>query len=337
MSKRPTLIIEDDEHEKGTDDTNPFSFKEFMRSQNQCPSDEGCREETDCSTQKAFVEGDDDDDDEEEDDCFTMNISEPFFSDPAPFPQSLDNEAKKWTGSFYPSGTGFGLDSTLFSTMSNEDEGDTGPFWQDGGFLQGSSQNRASTGSYEADLENSFADVTYQNQRSNGESGGRDQQKLREENAQLRKQVKELLRRSEADSCRIQHLREELHKRKMQEEKEAQDLETMVHSVERNLQLMTKRAVKAENSVSKLKQEVLQLQGQLEVYLTENKKLRDRETTALNTMKQKAQLAAEHLSKAASNAESSIKQLLTGADTLYLVSQILGTIDSISDLPGEDR
>lgn len=35
---------------------------------------------------------------------------------------------------------------------------------------------------------------------------------------------------------------DELHKRRMQEEKEVQDLETMVHSVERNLQQMTVQA-----------------------------------------------------------------------------------------------
>ena len=40
---------------------------------------------------------------------------------------------------------------------------------------------------------------------------------------------------------RIRHVTDELHKRRVQEEREAQALETMVHSVEQNLQLMTVR------------------------------------------------------------------------------------------------
>lgn len=86
---------------------------------------------------------------------------------------------------------------------------------------------------------------------------------------------------------RVLELSEELLQRRRQEEREAQDLENMVHSVEQNLHLMTvrfperprtqdhlfnslqlslslfplqKRAVKAENSVSKLKVELQQLQ-----------------------------------------------------------------------------
>lgn len=42
-------------------------------------------------------------------------------------------------------------------------------------------------------------------------------------------------------SCRVTQLTEELLQRRRQEEKEAQDLENMVHSVEQNLQLMTVR------------------------------------------------------------------------------------------------
>lgn len=39
--------------------------------------------------------------------------------------------------------------------------------------------------------------------------------------------------------CRVSELSEELLQRRRQEEKEAQDLDSMVHSVEQNLQLMT--------------------------------------------------------------------------------------------------
>lgn len=39
--------------------------------------------------------------------------------------------------------------------------------------------------------------------------------------------------------CRIRHLTEELQNKKVQDEREAKALESMVHSVEQNLQLMT--------------------------------------------------------------------------------------------------
>ncbi|XP_042338178.1 endosome-associated-trafficking regulator 1, partial [Plectropomus leopardus] len=83
---------------------------------------------------------------------------------------------------------------------------------------------------------------------------------LKEENVSLRRSIRELQRRSELNERRVAELSEELLQRRRQEEKEAQDLESMVHSVEQNLHLMTKRAVKAESCVSKLRMELQQLQ-----------------------------------------------------------------------------
>uniref|UniRef100_A0A672MTM2 Endosome-associated-trafficking regulator 1 n=2 Tax=Sinocyclocheilus grahami TaxID=75366 RepID=A0A672MTM2_SINGR len=95
---------------------------------------------------------------------------------------------------------------------------------------------------------------------------------------------------------------------------------------------MTKRAVKAENSISKLKQEIQQLQGQLEGYKSENERLRYEETTALTTMRHNAQVASEYLNKAAQDAETSIKQLLSGRETFCFVSQLLTSIDKITEI-----
>ncbi|XP_061116488.1 endosome-associated-trafficking regulator 1-like [Conger conger] len=135
---------------------------------------------------------------------------------------------------------------------------------------------------------------------------------------------------------RIKDLKEQLHEQKVKEEREALALETMVQSVEQNLQKMTKRAVKAETNASKLKEELLQLQDQLEVYRSGNERLRAAETTALNTMKQNAQVASEYLSKAANNAQMSIRQLLSEAETLSLVSKMLCSMDKISRMDPED-
>ncbi|XP_034027315.1 endosome-associated-trafficking regulator 1 isoform X2 [Thalassophryne amazonica] len=157
-------------------------------------------------------------------------------------------------------------------------------------------------------------------------------QQLKEENLLLRKTIRELSRKTEADQRRVAQLTEELVQRRTQEVKEAQDLERMVQSVEQNLCLMTKRALKAENSLSKLKAELQQLQAQVEAYRLENQSLKLAESEVVATMKDKAKMASECLSKTASHAHSSIQQLMGEAESLRLVSQLLQSIDKISNL-----
>ncbi|XP_030214928.1 endosome-associated-trafficking regulator 1 isoform X1 [Gadus morhua] len=155
-------------------------------------------------------------------------------------------------------------------------------------------------------------------------------QQLQEENMVLRRSVSDLHKSSSAYKERIQQLSEELIRRGHEEEKEAQALESMVHSVEQNLQLMTKRAVKAESGVSKLKQELQQLQGHMEIIKLENERLLAEQLETMKTMKQNARTAADYLGKTATQARSSIKQLLGEAENLHLVSQLLQSIDKIS-------
>ncbi|XP_036835376.1 endosome-associated-trafficking regulator 1 isoform X2 [Oncorhynchus mykiss] len=219
---------------------------------------------------------------------FDQDFQGHFYIDPAPFPQSLDNETKEWAGSYQPSaieeahefrlcGTA-AADSSTYSGQSSlctEEEEDTSlSVWQvDEEFSPKAPQYRSAPVNYVGDDETSIAELSYKTKKSSTENGHRDQQK--------------------------------------------------------------KRAVKAENIVSKLKQELHQLQGQVEGCRYENERLRARETAALNTMKHNTQVASEYLNKAALNAETSIKQLLTGAETLCLVSQLLQSIDNISEIHNE--
>ncbi|KAI4898346.1 hypothetical protein NFI96_024573 [Prochilodus magdalenae] len=347
MAKHKTskkmLIIEDDEPsddpKEGGDELNPFSFKEFIRSKSQQVSTADGLETTYASACQS-----------EDEYNYNRGLDHrhkgQFFTDPLLLDQSFDTEPDdEWTASYQPSAVEeaheLGLCATLnsaahmdHSLLSSEDKDDTANEWAlDAGFSPDAHFHRRSTGSYEGDEETSVIDISYHTKKSSAENGIRDQQKLREENSQLRKQIKELIRKSEADSAKIRQLTDELHNRKLQEEREAKALETMVQSVEQNLQLMTKRAVKAENNLSKLKQEVQQLQSQLEGYKCENERLRVGETAALTTMRHNAQMASEYLNKAAKDAETSIKQLLTGRETLCLVSQLLGSIDKITEIP----
>ncbi|KAM6944557.1 LOW QUALITY PROTEIN: endosome-associated-trafficking regulator 1 [Lycodopsis pacificus] len=165
-------------------------------------------------------------------------------------------------------------------------------------------------------------------------------QQLKEENMSLRRSIMELQKRSDANKHRLASsanysaLSEELVQRRCQEEKEAQDLESMVHSVEQNLHLMTKRAVRAEGCVCRLKVDLQQLQVEVDALQSENVSL-TAESEIVMTMRHNAQVASEYLNKTASHAHSSIRQLLGEAENLCLVSQLLQSIDKISNLDSE--
>uniref|UniRef100_A0A672ME16 Endosome-associated-trafficking regulator 1 n=1 Tax=Sinocyclocheilus grahami TaxID=75366 RepID=A0A672ME16_SINGR len=253
----------------------------------------------------------------------------PFFADPSVLCQPSEDEPEEtWIESCHPSALDGSHDFELCGTLdlgayseqsslcSDEREANVTE-WElgDSDFLPKNNLARRSTGSYEGDEETSVIDVSFHLKRGNAE------------NVSRRFLIVKL-----SNCNRIKQLTDEMHNKKLQEEREAKALETMVQSVEQNLQLMTKRAVKAENSISKLKQDIQQLQGQLEGYKSENERLRYGETTALTTMRHNAQVASEYLNKAAQDAETSIKQLLSGRETLCFVSQLLTSIDKITEI-----
>ncbi|XP_053940166.1 endosome-associated-trafficking regulator 1 isoform X1 [Cuculus canorus] len=157
-------------------------------------------------------------------------------------------------------------------------------------------------------------------------------EELKEENASLRSKINKLQIFSETQADKLRQLEKKLEENKIKEEKEAQDLEAMVQHVEQNLQLMTKRAVKAENSATKLKQENALLQVQLNNYKTENEALRSGQMASLAVVKQNADLALQNLLTVLTTSRSSIKQLLSGAESLQLVADLLKSIDRISEV-----
>ncbi|KAM6399938.1 endosome-associated-trafficking regulator 1 [Rhynochetos jubatus] len=157
-------------------------------------------------------------------------------------------------------------------------------------------------------------------------------EQLKEENASLRSKINKLQIFSETQADKMRKLEKKLEENKIKEEKEAQDLEAMVQHVEQNLQLMTKRAVKAENSATKLKQENALLQVQLKNYKTENEALRSGQSASLAVVKRNADVALQNLLTVIANSRSSVRQLLSGAESLQLVADLLKSIDRISDV-----
>ncbi|XP_051250623.1 endosome-associated-trafficking regulator 1 isoform X1 [Dicentrarchus labrax] len=331
MSKQRTsgksLIIADADEEVEAEELNPFSFKEFLRWKNQDPDpDQDLEQDLDQEqthsksggSHRLFDIGSV---------TFDPEVRSCFFSEPSLAPQ----EEEEWGRSFQS-----GVDSTSsLCTEEDEEEEETRFSSKPEVQLSGAGGAGGAGGgeNYEGDDETSIAEPATSCRRRSGRSS--QIQQLKEENMSLRRTIRELQRRSEANECRVSELSEELLQRRRQEEKEAQDLESMVHSVEQNLHLMTKRAVKAENSVSKLKVELQQLQVEVDTLRSENDGLKAAESKVIMAMRHNAQVASEYLNKTASHAHSSIRQLLGEAETLRLVSQLLRSIDKISTLDSE--
>lgn len=321
-SAAKTLIITDDE-EVDAEELNPFSFKEFLRWKNQDPDqdqsqdqqpflDNGRIQSKPSGYQRLFDHGNI---------TFDPEVRSCLFDEPSLAPQE---EEEDWGRSFQS-----GVDSTSsICTEEDEEEEEETRFSS-----KPEVQQKGGGENYEGDDETSIAEPVTSCRRKSGRLT--QIQQLKEENMSLRRTIRELQKKLDANDCRVLELSEELLQRRRQEEREAQDLESMVHSVEQNLHLMTKRAVKAESSISKLKVELQQLQAEVESLRSENESLKAAESEVVMTMRHNAQVASEYLNKSASLAHSSIRQLLGEAETLHLVSQLLQSIDKISNIHSE--
>ncbi|KAK2086666.1 Endosome-associated-trafficking regulator 1 [Saguinus oedipus] len=159
---------------------------------------------------------------------------------------------------------------------------------------------------------------------------------LKDENSKLRRKLNELQSFSKTQTEMVRTLERKLEAKMIKEESDYHDLESVVQQVEQNLELMTKRAVKAENHVMKLKQEVNLLQAQVSNFQRENEALRCGQGANLTVVKQNADIALQNLQGVIRGAQASIKQLVSGAETLNLVVEILKSIDRISEITDEE-
>ncbi|KAM5146344.1 endosome-associated-trafficking regulator 1 [Mantella aurantiaca] len=318
--KARTLIIEDDCEAAPPDEANPFSFKEFVKSKSRSKN---C-DDTNQSATRIPKPGN------------KLHLSseyqETFFKDPTIADDLLDDDEDEdgdWSGSYHPSvieqthdvDTSQGSlcdESYRYSDIS----GGGGPFTS---WLPAKEVPPTKADPAEDTVNYSMEEFRFQTLQINYEA-------LQQENNHLKRRVRELQELNESQAEKVEDLQTKLEEKILEEQKEAQDLESMVQQVEANLQMMTKRASKAENHVTKLKQEVALLQIQLSTYKAENEALRRGETAGMNAVKQNANLALENLHKAVSGAQTSIKQLLSGAEALNVVAQLLKSIDKIAEV-----
>ncbi|XP_061836009.2 endosome-associated-trafficking regulator 1 [Nerophis lumbriciformis] len=230
--------------------------------------------------------------------------------------QELDEDQSAWEVEIEESGRSFQSDVSSSSHCGeDEEEHDERASRCEGG------------AHYEGDDEMSIL-------QPNTSSRGRIRQ-LQQENRLLRRTTADLQRASRAQQQRAEALEEELRRRRRREQQEARDMETMVQSVEQNLDLMTKRALRAEGSVATIRAELELLQAQVERLRSENDGLKSAESDVVMAMKRNAQVASDYLDKTASHAHSSVCQLLEGAESLRLVSQLLRSMDKVSDVTSE--
>ncbi|NWS29356.1 SDCG3 protein, partial [Polioptila caerulea] len=95
--------------------------------------------------------------------------------------------------------------------------------------------------------------------------------------------------------------------------------------------LLQKRAAKAENCAAKLRQENAQLQAELRNSRLEKEELRASQA-GLAAAKQNAEVALQHLLQVTTSSRASIRQLLSGAESLQIVADLLKSIDRISEV-----
>lgn len=144
--------------------------------------------------------------------------------------------------------------------------------------------------------------------------------------------VLQLQRRNNELQHRISFLEQELVVQKKKEEEETSALEAMMHQVENNLKVTTKRAVASEETARKLKQEIKSLHTQVSHLLTENEMLKgSMASDQMSSVQESARSAAHQLEAAANTAEHQLKQMLNGVESLKLISKMLGNIDKISE------
>nr|XP_033816223.1 endosome-associated-trafficking regulator 1 isoform X2 [Geotrypetes seraphini] len=260
---------------KDEDETNPFSFKEFVKSNNRSAV------KNDEQNNKIYQKGSslppvvlDDSSSALNETDVNLEFQETFFKDPT-LDDILDDDEEDgdWSGTYHPSvieesqGIRTASPSTYDSFSLNPSElSGVKSFvtWQlndsDGLKLHSADQD--------------FVTVRSPAEHVDFYSLQKDYENVKEENSHLWRTIKDLQMLNETQTEKVKNLERKLKAKMIEDEKEAWDLESMVQQVEQNLQMMTKRAMKAESSVANLKKEIALLQTELGKCSAENEALR---------------------------------------------------------------
>ncbi|XP_012510250.1 PREDICTED: serologically defined colon cancer antigen 3 isoform X3 [Propithecus coquereli] len=346
----PVLASVGDTDDKLEDpeEANPFSFKEFLKTKNLGLSKEDTTNRIYSKEASRHSQGLDHNSPTSQPMGYGLEYQQPFFEDPTGAGDLLDEEEDEddgWTGAYLPSAmeqmhsarvtastSPCGTYLSFFSTPSELVGPKSLPSW-----TLSDTDSRVSPASPVGSPSVDFA--------AHGESLGDrhlrtlqiSYEALKDENSKLRRKLNEVQSFSETQTEMVRTLERKLEAKMIKEESDFHDLESVVQQVEQNLELMTKRAVKAENHVMKLKQEINLLQAQVSNFKRENEALRSGQGASLTVVKQNTDVALQNLRAVMNSAQASIKQLVSGAETLHLVAEILKSIDRISEIKDEEE
>ncbi|KAK2588241.1 hypothetical protein KPH14_004271 [Odynerus spinipes] len=159
------------------------------------------------------------------------------------------------------------------------------------------------------------------------------------ENDRLRQELDIARRQINEKSIRIQLLETELTSRREVDHEETVHLEKAVEQVEDNLKRSTRRALSAENTVTSLKKEIKTLTTEISLLRLENRELRSAVAAAdknecgmsSRSIDKTVRRFAGELRNAASTAEISLRQLMSGVDNLRVLASALENVDRIED------
>ncbi|XP_054377194.2 endosome-associated-trafficking regulator 1 isoform X4 [Pongo abelii] len=328
-----------DDRFEDLEEANPFSFKEFLKTKNLGLSKEDPASRIYAKEASRHLLGLDHNSPPSQTGGYGLEYQQPFFEDPTGAGDLLDEEEDEdtqWSGAYLPSAieqthpervpAGTLPCSTylsFFSTPSELAGRESLPSW-----ALSDTDSRVSPASPAGSPSADFA--------AHGESLGDrhlrtlqiSYEALKDENSKLRRKLNEVQSFSEAQTEMVRTLERKLEAKMIKEESDYHDLESVVQQ---------KRAVKAENHVVKLKQEISLLQVQVSNFQRENEALRCGQGASLTVVKQNADVALQNLRVVMNSAQASIKQLVSGAETLNVVAEILKSIDRISEIKDEEE
>ncbi|KAM5298764.1 endosome-associated-trafficking regulator 1 isoform 2-T2 [Ctenodactylus gundi] len=331
------------------EEANPFSFKEFLKTKNLSLSKDDTSNRMYPKETARHSLGLDRGPPGPQTVGFGLEYQQPFFEDPTGAGDLLDEEEEEedvWNGTYLPSAleqahssrataastSPCGTYLSFFSTASELAGPESLPPWtpSDTDLCASPTSPAGSPGADFAAHGESPGDRHLRTLQISYEA-------LKDENSKLRRKLNEVQSFSETQTEMVRTLERKLEAKMIREESDYHDLESVVQQVEQNLELMTKRAVKAENHVMKLKQEINLLQAQVSNFKRENEALRSDQGASLTVVRQNTDLALQNLRMVMSSAHTSIKQLVSGAETLNLVAEILKSIDRISEIKDEEE
>ncbi|XP_062567303.1 endosome-associated-trafficking regulator 1-like [Saccostrea cucullata] len=158
---------------------------------------------------------------------------------------------------------------------------------------------------------------------SNGEE---ENERLKAENESLQRQLEEARNRAVMETKRCNKLKKEMEAAQKKEAEDTAAMEKMLEEVEANLLTSTNRAVAAENQVAVLQKRVTFLENENELLKSGDKGLAD--------LRERTTYVSQQLVSVVSTAEQNLKQMLSGVENLRIMSQVLKSIDKVTEAEG---